>query len=79
MKLAVGNDGICDNHIRRHCCICKSLGAAHVMYAHEHNIRLGYHGTEYVAVQAVAHVLTILVMSDRLHVRRQYSHAIASP
>ncbi len=43
-------DGVCDNHIgvtavsvtKSH----KSLAAAHVTYAHEHNIRLEYHGTE---------------------------------
>ncbi len=77
-------DGVCDNHIRRHCCIVtnlhKSLAAAHATYAQEHNIRLEYHGTEYnSAVQVVAHVSTLLVMSVRLHARRQYSHAIALP
>jgi hypothetical protein len=32
-----------------------------------------------IAVQVVAHVSTLLAMSVRLHVRRQYSHAIALP
>ncbi len=43
-------DVVCDNRVRRHCCIVtnshKSLVAAHATHAHEHNIRLEYHGTE---------------------------------
>ncbi len=58
----------------------KSLAAAHATYAHEHNIRLNIMAqNNNIAVQDVAHVLTLLVMSVRLHVRRQYSHAIALP
>ncbi len=43
-------DGMCDNHISVTAVLVtklyKSLAAAHVTYAQEHNICLEYHGTE---------------------------------
>ncbi len=77
-------DGVSDNHIgvtavsvtKSH----KSLAAAHVPYAHEHiyawNIMAQNNN---IAVQVVAHVIVITAMGVRLHVRRQYSHAMALP
>jgi hypothetical protein len=56
----------------------KSLAAAHVTYAHEHIIRMEFHGTEYQLPYKLMHILSIiLAMSVRLHVRRQYNHVTA--
>ncbi len=56
----------------------KFLAAAHLMYAHEHIIRMEFHGTEYQLPYKLMHILSIiLAMGVRLHVRRQYNHTLA--
>jgi hypothetical protein len=78
-------DGVCDNHIRRHCCISNKIRInlsllhtprMHMSIIYAWNIMAQNNN---IAVQDVAHVMTLLVMSVRLHVRRQHSHAIALP